>query len=52
MTIMRIVDCIASGDVDGAVRAMDDDHLQELEQRIRLVAQQSSTSLARMLEVG
>jgi DNA-binding GntR family transcriptional regulator len=47
----RIVDCIAAGDVDGAVRAMDD-HLQELEQRIRLVAQQSGTSLARMLGVG
>lgn len=47
----RIVDCIASGDVNGAVQAMDD-HLQELEQRIRLVAQQSGTSLARMLGVG
>jgi DNA-binding GntR family transcriptional regulator len=47
----RIVDCIASGDVDGAVRAMDE-HLQELEQRIKLVAQQSGTSLARMLGVG
>jgi DNA-binding GntR family transcriptional regulator len=46
-----IVDCIASGDVDGAVQAMDD-HLQELEQRIGLVAQQSGTSLARMLGVG
>jgi DNA-binding GntR family transcriptional regulator len=47
----RIVDCIAGGDVNGAVQAMDD-HLQELEQRIRLVAQQSGTSLARMLGVG
>lgn len=47
----RIVDCIAGGDVDGAVRAMDE-HLQELEQRIKLVAQQSGTSLARMLGVG
>ena len=47
----RIVACIAGGDADGAVRAMDD-HLQELEQRIRLVAQQSGTSLARMLGVG
>jgi DNA-binding GntR family transcriptional regulator len=47
----RIVDCIASGDTEGAVRAMDD-HLQELEQRIRLVAQQSGNSLARMLGMG
>jgi hypothetical protein len=29
-----------------------DDHLLELEQRIRLVAQQSGSSLARMLGVG
>jgi hypothetical protein len=29
-----------------------DEHLQELEQRIKLVAQQSGTSLARMLGVG
>jgi DNA-binding GntR family transcriptional regulator len=47
----RIVDCIASGDTEGAVRAMDD-HLQELEQRICLVAQQSGNSLARMLGMG
>jgi DNA-binding GntR family transcriptional regulator len=47
----RIVDCIASGDVEGAVRAMDE-HLQELEQRIHLVAQQPGNSLARMLGMG
>lgn len=47
----RIVDCIASGDAEGAVRAMDA-HLQELEQRIQLVAQQPGSSLARMLGVG
>ena len=47
----RIVDCIASGDEAGAVQAMDE-HLQELEQRIKLVAQQSGNSLARMLGMG
>lgn len=47
----RVVDCIANGDEAGAVRAMEE-HLQELEQRIRLVAQQPGNSLARMLGVG
>lgn len=46
-----IVECIEKGDVDGAIRTMQE-HLAVLEKRIHLVSEKSGKNLARMLGMG
>lgn len=47
----RIVDCIARGDAEGAVKLMDQ-HLRELEQHLMIEAPEDGQSLARLLGLG
>lgn len=47
----RIVDCIARGDAEGAVKLMDQ-HLRELEEHLMLVSPGDEKSLAKLLGLG
>src|SRR5262245_48791356 len=47
----RIVDCIAKGDAEGAVRLMDQ-HLRDLEEHLMLVSPGDEKSLAKLLGLG
>ncbi|MCZ8252136.1 MAG: GntR family transcriptional regulator [Hylemonella sp.] len=47
----RIVDCIAKGDAEGAVKLMDQ-HLRELEEHLMLVSPGDEKSLAKLLGLG
>jgi DNA-binding GntR family transcriptional regulator len=47
----RIVDCIAQGDAEGAVKLMDQ-HLRDLEEHLLLVSTGDAQSLAKLLGLG
>jgi DNA-binding GntR family transcriptional regulator len=47
----RIVDCIAKGDAEGAVKLMDQ-HLRELEEHLMLESPGDEKSLAKLLGLG